>query len=242
VAPAPVLELDSVTGGYGETEILHGVSLEVKAGEIVAIIGPNGAGKSSALKAVFGLLRLSRGQVRLDGADITHTSPDQVVRQGVCYVPQTENIFPTLTVQENLEMGAYVRSDDFRPRLREVYELLPELAERRRQRAGTLSGGQRQMVAIGKALMLEPKILLLDEPTAGLAPKFRHEIFHTVQGINRSGTPILMVEQNAKLALSIANRGYVLVDGSNRIDDTGPGLIANREVAQMFLGGGWGDR
>jgi branched-chain amino acid transport system ATP-binding protein len=139
-------------------------------------------------------------------------------------------------------MGAYVRSDDFRPRLHEVYEMLPELAERRRQRAGTLSGGQRQMVAIGKALMLEPKILLLDEPTAGLAPRFRHQIFQTIQGINRSGTPILMVEQNAKLALTIADRGYVLVDGSNRIDDTGPGLLANREVAQMFLGGGWADR
>jgi branched-chain amino acid transport system ATP-binding protein len=238
---APVLELDSVTGGYGESEILHGVSLAVNAGEIVAIIGPNGAGKSTALKAVFGLLRLSRGRVRLDGADITNTAPDQVVRQGVCYVPQTENIFPTLTVQENLEMGAYVRSDDFRPRLHEVYELLPELAGRRRQRAGTLSGGQRQMVAIAKALMLEPKILLLDEPTAGLAPKFRHEIFQTIQDINRMGAPVLMVEQNARLALSIADRGYVLVDGSNRIDDTGPGLLANRDVAQMFLGGGWAD-
>jgi branched-chain amino acid transport system ATP-binding protein len=154
-------------------------------------------------------------------------------------VPQTENIFSTLTVQENLEMGAYVRRDDFRPRLHEVYELLPELAARRRQRAGTLSGGQRQMVAIGKALMLEPKILLLDEPTAGLAPKFRHEIFEVIRDINRMGAPILMVEQNARLALSIADRGYVLVDGCNRIEDTGPALIANREVAQMFLGGDW---
>jgi branched-chain amino acid transport system ATP-binding protein len=239
LAQAPVLELDSITGGYGETEILHDVSLEVNAGEIVTIIGPNGAGKSTALKAVFGLLRLSRGRIRLGGADITNAAPDQVVRRGVCYVPQTENIFSTLTVQENLEMGAYVRRDDFRPRLREVYELLPELAERRRQRAGTLSGGQRQMVAIGKALMLEPKILLLDEPTAGLAPKFRHEIFEVIRDINRMGAPILMVEQNARLALSIADRGYVLVDGCNRTQDTGPALIANREVAQMFLGGDW---
>ena len=239
--PAPVLELDRITGGYGETEILHGVSLAVKAGEIVAIIGPNGAGKSTALKAVFGLLSLSHGQVRLAGADITNAAPEQVVRQGVCYVPQSENIFPTLTVQENLEMGAYVRRDDFRPRLHEVYELLPELAERRRQRAGTLSGGQRQMVAIGKALMLEPKILLLDEPTAGLAPKFRHKIFETIQGINELGTSILMVEQNARFALSIADRGYVLVDGSNRIEDSGQGLLAKREVAQMFLGGGWAE-
>jgi branched-chain amino acid transport system ATP-binding protein len=238
----PVLELDSVTGGYGESEILHGVSLAVNAGEIVAIIGPNGAGKSTALKAVFGLLRLSRGQIRLGGVDITNSAPDRVVRQGVCYVPQTENIFPTLTVQENLEMGAYVRTDDFRPRLDEVYRLLPGLAERRRQRAGTLSGGQRQMVAIGKALMLEPKILLLDEPTAGLAPKFRREIFQTIQDINRMGAPILMVEQNARMALSIADRGYVLVDGANRIDDTGPGLLEDPEVAQTFLGGGWTDR
>ena len=237
----PVLELDSVTGGYGESEILHGVSLRVHAGEIVAVIGPNGAGKSTALKAVFGLLRLSRGRVRLEGVDITNSAPDRVVRQGVCYVPQTENIFPTLTVQENLEMGAYVRTDDFRPRLNEVYRLLPELAGRRRQRAGTLSGGQRQMVAIGKALMLEPKILLLDEPTAGLAPRFRHEIFQTIQNINRMGAPILMVEQNARLALSIADRGYVLVDGANRLDDTGPGLLGNPEVAQTFLGGGWTD-
>jgi branched-chain amino acid transport system ATP-binding protein len=239
---APVLELDRITGGYGETEILHGVSLKVEAGEIVTVIGPNGAGKSTALKAVFGLLRLSHGQIRLGGADITGTPPEQVVRQGVCYVPQTSNVFPTLTVQENLEMGAYVRTDDFRPRLGEIYQLLPGLAEKRRQAAGTLSGGQRQMVALGKALMLEPRILLLDEPTAGLSPKFRGEIFQIIQDINRAGTPILMVEQNAKLALTIADRGYVLVDGQNRIDDTGSGLIANREVGDMFLGGGWAAR
>jgi branched-chain amino acid transport system ATP-binding protein len=239
VAEPPVLELDDVAGGYGESEVLHGVSLAVRPGEIVAIIGPNGAGKSTALKAVFGLLRLSRGRIRLEGTDITDSPPDQVVRLGVCYVPQSENVFPTLTVQENLEMGAYVRRDDFRPRLRELYELLPALGERRRQRAGTLSGGQRQLVAIARALMLEPKILLLDEPTAGLAPKFRHEIFATIQDINARGAPILMVEQNARLALSIADRGYVMVDGANRLEDSGRNLLANREVAEMFLGGGW---
>jgi branched-chain amino acid transport system ATP-binding protein len=232
-----VLELDRVVGGYAETEILHGVSLTVGAGEIVAIIGPNGAGKSTAMKAVFGLLRLTGGQVRLDGRDITNTPPDQVVKQGVCYVPQTSNVFPTLTVEENLEMGAYVRNDDIRPRLHEIYAMFPPLLEKRRQAAQTLSGGQRQMLAMGKALMLEPKILLVDEPTAGLSPKIRGEIFTIIKDINRVGTPILMVEQNAKQALSIAARGYVLVDGRNRLDDTGPGLLANEEVGRMFLGG-----
>jgi branched-chain amino acid transport system ATP-binding protein len=233
-----VLELDRVVGGYGETEILHGVSLTVGAGEIVAIIGPNGAGKSTAMKAVFGLLRLTGGQVRLAGRDITNTPPDQVVKQGVCYVPQTENVFPTLTVEENLEMGAYVRDDDIRPRLQEIYAMFPPLLEKRRDPARTLSGGQRQMLAMGKALMLEPTILLVDEPTAGLSPKFRGEIFAIIKDINRAGTPILMVEQNAKQALSIAARGYVLVDGQNRLEDTGQGLLANAEVGEMFLGGG----
>jgi branched-chain amino acid transport system ATP-binding protein len=233
-----VLELDDVVGGYGETQILHGVSLKVDPGEIVTIIGPNGAGKSTAMKAVFGLLRLSSGVVRLAGEDITNTPPDQVVKKGVCYVPQTSNIFPTLTVQENLEMGAYVRNDDIRPTLDEIYKMFPDLVAKRAQPAGTLSGGQRQMVAMGKALMLEPKILLVDEPTAGLSPKIRGEIFQIVKHINSTGTPILMVEQNAKQALSIASRGYVLVDGRNRLDDTGPGLLANKEVGEMFLGGG----
>ena len=233
-----VLELDNVVGGYGDTQILHGVSMHVDAGEIVVIIGPNGAGKSTAMKAVFGLLKLSDGAVLLDGNAITNTPPEQVVRQGVCYVPQTGNIFPSLTVEENLEMGAFVRSDDFRPRLKEIYEMFPPLLEKRQQPAGTLSGGQRQMVAMGKALMLEPKILLLDEPTAGLSPKYRGEIFETVKMINGAGTPILMVEQNAKQALGIANRGYVLVDGKNRFEGSGQDLLDDPEVAEMFLGGG----
>ncbi len=233
-----VLELDAVVGGYGDTQILHGVSIRVDAGEIVVIIGPNGAGKSTAMKAVFGLLRLSDGRVLLGGAEITNMPPARVVREGVCYVPQTSNVFPSLTVEENLEMGAFVREDDFRPRLAEIYRMFPPLAEKRRQAAGTLSGGQRQMVAMGKALMLEPKILLLDEPTAGLSPKFRGEIFAIVERINETGTPILMVEQNAKQALGIADRGYVLVDGRNRFDDTADALLANDDVAEMFLGGG----
>lgn len=234
----PVLELNAVSGGYGETEILHGVSLKVEPEEIVVIIGPNGAGKSTAMKAVFGLLNLTAGKVLLDGKDITGSAPQNVVRHGVCYVPQTENVFPNLSVNENLEMGAYLRTDDYQPRLREIYELFPPLVEKKQQPAGTLSGGQRQMVAMGKALMLEPKILLLDEPTAGLSPKFRGEIFRVVRDINATGVPILMVEQNAKQALNIADRGYVLVDGQNRIDDTGEALLANKEVGEMFLGGG----
>ncbi|TQV68328.1 ABC transporter ATP-binding protein [Denitrobaculum tricleocarpae] len=233
-----VLELDAVVGGYGDTQILHGVSMKVDPGEIVVIIGPNGAGKSTAMKAVFGLLNLSSGKVSLDGEDITNMPPEQVVRHGVCYVPQTSNIFPSLTVEENLEMGAFVREDDFQPRLRELYEVFPPLAEKRRQTAGTLSGGQRQMVAMAKAMMLEPKILLLDEPTAGLSPKYRGEIFSIVKTVNATGTPILMVEQNAKQALKIANRGYVLVDGKNKFEGSGQSLLDDPEVAEMFLGGG----
>ena len=232
-----ILELDAVSGGYGEADILHDVSLEVGAGEIVVIIGPNGAGKSTAIKAVFGLLRLSSGRIALDGEEITGMEPAKVVRKGVCYVPQTDNVFPSLTVEENLEMGAFVRPGDFRPRLREIYDMFPPLAEKRRQPAGQLSGGQRQMVAIGKALMLEPRILLLDEPTAGLSPIYRAEIFAIVRDVNAAGTPILMVEQNAKQSLGVADRGYVLVDGQNRIDDTGDALLANSEVVEMFLGG-----
>lgn len=234
----PVIELDNVYGGYGDTEILHGVSLKVSAGEIVVVIGPNGAGKSTAMKAVFGLLNLTAGSVKLDNINITNMPPDQVVRQGVCYVPQTSNIFPSLTVEENLEMGAYVRKDNFKPRMQEIYALFPPLKEKRKQAAGTLSGGQRQMVAMGKAMMLEPKILLLDEPTAGLSPKYRGEIFSIIKMVNGTGTPILMVEQNAKQALRIANRGYVLVDGKNKYEGSGTDLLNDPEVAEMFLGGG----
>lgn len=235
---APTLELRNIVGGYGDTQILHGVSITVDPGEIAVIIGPNGAGKSTAIKAVFGLLKLTGGQVLLDGEDITNMLPDRVVRRGVCYVPQTANIFPSLSVEENLEMGAFVREDDFTPRMAEIYDLFPPLKEKRRQAAGTLSGGQRQMVAMGKALMLEPRILLLDEPTAGLSPKFRGEIFSIVKSVHAVGTPILMVEQNAKQALKIADRGYVLVDGRNKFAGTGRELLEDPQVAAMFLGGG----
>ncbi len=232
-----VLAISDLYCGYGETEILHGVSLRVDPGEVVVVIGPNGAGKSTAMKAVFGLSRVTAGSITLAGDDITGLAPDKVVRRGVCYVPQTGNVFVNLSVEENLEMGGYVRSDDIRPRIEEMYQLFPPLREKRRQPAGTLSGGQRQMVAMAKALMLDPKILLLDEPTAGLSPKYRGEIFRVVRDINAAGTPILMVEQNAKQALGVADRGYILVDGQNRLDDTGANLLANDEVAEMFLGG-----
>ena len=232
-----VLSIENLSGGYGEADILHEVSLEIDTGEIVVVIGPNGAGKSTAMKAVFGLLRLSGGSVHLAGEEITNMDPAQVVNKGVCYVPQTNNVFPTLTVQENLEMGAYIRNDDFRPRLLEIYEMFPPLAEKKKQAAGELSGGQRQMVAMGKALMLEPTILMLDEPTAGLSPIYRNEIFQIIRQINASGVPILMVEQNAKQSLAVANRGYVLVDGRNRTSGKGIDLLNDPEIAKMFLGG-----
>ena len=232
-----VLSIENLSGGYGEADILHEVSLEIDTGEIVVVIGPNGAGKSTAMKAVFGLLRLSGGSVHLAGEEITNMDPAQVVNRGVCYVPQTNNVFPTLTVQENLEMGAYIRNDDFRPRLLEIYEMFPPLAEKKKQAAGELSGGQRQMVAMGKALMLEPTILMLDEPTAGLSPIYRNEIFQIIRQINASGVPILMVEQNAKQSLAVANRGYVLVDGRNRTTGKGIDLLNDPEIAKMFLGG-----
>ena len=232
-----VLSIDNLSGGYGEADIIHGISLEINAGEIVVVIGPNGAGKSTAMKAVFGLLRLSGGSVHLDGEEITNMDPAQVVNKGVCYVPQTNNVFPTLTVHENLEMGAYIRKDDFRTRLEEIYEMFPPLAEKKKQAAGELSGGQRQMVAMGKALMLEPTLLMLDEPTAGLSPLYRNEIFQIIRQINDSGVPILMVEQNAKQSLAVASRGYVLVDGQNRTTGKGTDLLNDPEIAKMFLGG-----
>jgi branched-chain amino acid transport system ATP-binding protein len=200
------------------------------------IIGPNGAGKSTAMKAIFGMLNITAGRIVLEDREITGLAPDKVVTEGVCYVPQVGNVFVTLSVQENLEMGAYLRKDDFRGRMDEIFTMFPDLAEKRRQPAGSLSGGQRQMVAMGRALMLEPKVLMLDEPTAGLSPKYRGEIFETVKTINATGVPILMVEQNAKQALGIADRAYVLVDGENRVEGTGAELLADREVARMFLG------
>ena len=233
-----VLSLNKLKAGYGQTEILHDLSLHVDPNEIVAIIGPNGAGKSTAIKAVLGLLNIRAGSIELNGEDITNTPAARVVRLGISYVPQTQNVFVNLSVQENLEMGAWTRPEGLAERMDEMFALFPDLAEKRNQAAGSLSGGQRQMVAMAKALMVDAKILLLDEPTAGLSPKYRSEIFATIQKIKSTGVPILIVEQNAKQALGVADRGYVLVDGANRFAGTGADLLSDREIARMFLGGG----
>ena len=233
-----VLSLNNLYAGYGQTEVLHDMSIFVDPNEIVAIIGPNGAGKSTAMKSVLGLLTINSGNVELNGKDITNTPAAEVVRLGISYVPQTQNVFVNLSVQENLEMGAWTRPLGIRERLEEMFELFPDLGEKRNQAAGSLSGGQRQMVAMAKALMVDAKILLLDEPTAGLSPKYRREIFTTIQKIKSTGVPILIVEQNAKQALGVADRGYVLVDGANRYTGKGKELLEDREIARMFLGGG----
>ena len=232
-----LLEAQTIYGGYGGVDILNGIYMCVEDGELVVIVGPNGAGKSTAMKAIVGLVKVRQGHILFDGQEITGRRPDEVARLRVCYVPQEKNVFPTLTVHENLEMGAFLRDDDFSGQLDAVYEMFPALVGKRRQPAGSLSGGQRQMVAMGRALMLEPKLLLLDEPTAGLSPLFTDMVFDKVKEINATGVAILMVEQNAKDALALADRGYVLALGRNRHEDTGANLLANREVAEMFLGG-----
>jgi branched-chain amino acid transport system ATP-binding protein len=232
-----LLEARDLYGGYGGADILRGTNLRLDREEIAVIVGPNGAGKSTAMKAVFGLVRVRKGSVVFNGEDITNARPEQMVRRGIAYVPQERNVFPSLTVRENLEMGAYLLKGDIRPRLEKVYELFPKLRERRNQQAGLMSGGERQMVAMGRALMIEPTLLMLDEPTAGLSPLLIDETFERIRDIRKLGIGVLMVEQNAKQALAIADRGYVLATGENRHEDTGPNLLANREVAEMFLGG-----
>lgn len=232
-----LLEINNVFGGYGGGDILKGVSLKMSSRDIIAIVGPNGAGKSTLMKSAFGLVKVREGNIMFDGDDITRLSPDRVVRRGISYVPQENNVFPSLSVEENLEIGGYILKGSLKPQMDAIYELFPRLAERRRQSAGSMSGGERQMVAMGRALMLEPKLLLLDEPTAGLSPAYINQTFDSVKRINDSGVGILMVEQNAKQALAIASRGYVLTNGQNRHEDTGAALLADREVAEMFLGG-----
>ena len=232
----PVLQAEGVVAGYGEVEILHGVSLVLNEGEIVAVIGPNGAGKSTLLKAVFGLLSVRSGRVQLLGREVTNLSPDRMVQTGMSYVPQVDNVFPSLTINENLEMGAFVRRDGLRERLERVYGLFPDIADRRGERAGRLSGGQRQMLALARALMLDPKVLLLDEPSASLSPMMVDSIFDRIGEINRSGTAILLVEQNAKEALSFSTRAYVLAMGENRIEGEAAGLLDNEEVGKLYLG------
>jgi ABC-type branched-subunit amino acid transport system ATPase component len=231
-----LLEFENVVSGYGEMEILHGVNIHVEQGEIVSIIGPNGAGKSTLVKTVFGLLNTWEGRVSFANEEITRMTPEQIVRKGMCFVPQADNTFSTLTVQENLEMGAYIRDDDFRPQMEQVYELFPDLKKRHRTRVSKLSGGMRQMVALGRALMLDPDMLLLDEPSAGLAPLVVEMIFERILAINRQGVTFLIIEQNARKALENSDRGYVLVDGRNRMDGNGDALLADEQIGELFLG------
>ncbi len=227
----------NMTGGYGGADIIHDCDITVEKGEIAVVVGPNGAGKSTAMKAVFGMLDLHQGSVILDGEDITEMAPQQRVGIGMGFVPQNQNVFVSLTVQENLEMGAYIRDDDISESLEHVYDLFPALYEKRQQPAGELSGGQRQQVAVGRALMTQPKLLMLDEPTAGVSPIVMDDLFDQILEIAKSGIAILMVEQNARQALEIADHGFVLVQGRNRFTDTGEALLANPEVRRSFLGG-----
>ena len=235
----PFLIGENMTGGYGKSgpDILHGCTIAVERGEIAVIVGPNGAGKSTAMKAVFGMLDLREGRVLLDGEDISALTPQARVRHGMGFVPQTSNIFTSMTVEENLEMGAFIRNDDFRTTMEQVYELFPILRDKRHQAAGELSGGQRQQVAVGRALMTQPKVLMLDEPTAGVSPIVMDELFDRIIEVARTGISILMVEQNARQALEIADKGYVLVQGANGYSGTGKDLLANPDVRRSFLGG-----
>ncbi len=232
-----LLEVSEVVAGYGESEILHGVSIGVEPGEIVTIIGPNGSGKSTLLKTVLGLVHPKRGRVSFRGRDVTGMAPEAIVRRGLCYVPQSNNVFPSLTIQENLEMGAFVRTDDYRGRLQEVYDLFPDLAWRRKARGGTLSGGQRQMLAVARALMLDPVLLMLDEPSAGLAPNLVGQMFQRIIEINATGVALLLVEQNAREALKHSHKGYAMAAGRKVLEDRGECLLDNPEIARLYLGG-----
>jgi ABC-type branched-subunit amino acid transport system ATPase component len=230
-----ILSVENVVSGYGSMEVLHGLSLEVEEGKIVTLLGPNGSGKTTVLRTIFGVVVPEQGKVYLKGEEITGMQPEKVARTGMCYVPQEENIFPLLTVQENLEMGAFIRDDDFRPRMEEVFELFPDLTDRRKSRAGDLSGGMRQMLAIGRALMLNPTVLLLDEPSTGLAPFLVEQIFEKIQTLNKQGVTVFLVEQNAQ-ALGCADHAYILEGGEKKAEGTAQELMNDEEIGKHYLG------
>lgn len=231
------LHAKNMVGGYGETTILNNCSINVKEGEIAVIVGPNGAGKSTAMKAIFGMLDLRQGNVFFDGEDITYLSPQDRVKKGMGFVPQTNNVFTSMTVLENLEIGGFTNLDKIKSNIKEIFNLFPILEEKQKQIVGELSGGQRQQVAVGRALMTNPKLLMLDEPTAGVSPIVVKELFEKIINIAKAGIAILMVEQNAKQALEISDNGFVLVQGENKFTDKGITLLKNREVRKAFLGG-----
>ncbi len=232
-----LIDVKNIVAGYGNAPILKGLDISIKKSDIGVIVGPNGAGKSTALKAIFGLLKTTSGEIIFNGQEIKNSLPDKLVPMGLSFVPQEKNVFTSLSVNENLEMGAFIRKDDFSDTLDEIYEMFPPLKEKRNQHAGELSGGQRQMVAMGRALMSKPSLLMLDEPSAGLSPRYVIEIFEQIKKVNASGVGILMVEQNAKQALAFASKGFVLAQGKNSFTGSGQELLNDEEVAKSFLGG-----
>ena len=236
-----ILEVNNVFSGYGETEILHGVSIKVYENEIVTIIGPNGCGKSTLMKTIFGLLRATSGDIDFLINDkltsINHFDTENLIKQGLSYVPQSDNVFPSLSIEENLEMGSFIKEEGMTESIESMYDLFPILKEKRNDPANQLSGGQRQMLAFARAMMLKPKLIILDEPSAGLAPNLVNSVFETILTIHKAGVAVLMVEQNAKAALERSNRGYVLATGENRAEGTGKSLLKNKEIASLYLGG-----